>query len=508
MSRIRRLAPAPLAFLVLVSLQLFAPATIHGSCGTPPSGCAQAASTCPPIRGRPPCEIVRSPSGQQPPAIEPGPISRPESSSPRRGAVCSPSPTPENPLLLAELQVWHGLFSHTQAFLGAEWMCEARAYDSRDRGVIQRQIDLARAQGIDGFVVDWLGPGDATLDNHEERLFMDQALANLFSVAAMQQEPFCIAVLYDEVGLLNAGLVTRREIRDQAAEDLAYADQHYLALPQYLKLQAASEHKPVVFVFPHDAIDSQLVWPDLRAAFTRNEPNLLDLNPNPLDLPHDAAFDGFYAWVQPDRLEWDPLGQDWGRDYLGWFYDTMALDPFYQDKLVVGGIWPGFDDSFAPWTQPDEKRFMSRRGRQTYDQTLGLPEPLDRRPAIRMIATWNDYEEGSDTEAGIEMVVDMDETLQEILIRSAPFEVTWNLTTGSDVVQVYRDCELICETAGLAPPVTITLPSDADCGYEIKVFNGGPDALSRAVKVRRQDPDPTLVFFDDFESGDLSVWPP
>lgn len=97
------------------------------------------------------------------------------------GPCSAPSPVPPPPvgarLVLAEYQVWHGLPSHSAAFYGASWLGQPvpRAYDSRDPAIILSHINKAKARGIDGFVVDWYGPGDPSLANHKDRAFMDEA---------------------------------------------------------------------------------------------------------------------------------------------------------------------------------------------------------------------------------------------------------------------------------------------------------------------------------------------
>ena len=116
---------------------------------------------------------------------------------------------------------------------------------------------------------------------------------------------------------------------------------------------------------------------------------------------HDAdAFDGFYAWVNPGKRGWQPDGSAWGQDYLDNFYRTMVVQ--YPNKIAVGAAWPGFNDSKASWSQ--NRKMDSRCGR-TFSDTLRLfrryydqQHPL---PYL-MIETWNDYEEGTAIERGVE----------------------------------------------------------------------------------------------------------
>jgi hypothetical protein len=57
------------------------------------------------------------------------------------------------------------------------------------------------------------------------------------------------------------------------------------------------------------------------------------------------AFDGYYAWVQPGKDGWARDGSNYGEDYLNYFYRNMQ--EHHPDKIAVGAVWPGFDDSKA-----------------------------------------------------------------------------------------------------------------------------------------------------------------
>jgi len=108
-------------------------------------------------------------------------------------------------------------------------------------------------------------------------------------------------------------------------------------------------------------------------------------------------FDGYYAWVHPSH-GWKPDGSDWGKDYLDAFYKKMASRP---GKIVVGTIWPGFNDTKASWSL---NRHMDRRCGETFENTLKVfhhyYDPEHPMPFL-LIATWNDYEEGTQIETGV-----------------------------------------------------------------------------------------------------------
>ena len=114
-----------------------------------------------------------------------------------------------------------------------------------------------------------------------------------------------------------------------------------------------------------------------------------------------------------------------------------------------------------------------------------------------MIATWNDFEEGTDVEFGDEnmefgadMVVNMEDPTPQVLVRSSPFQVGWNDARGPLTLQVYRHGDLIHSQVH-PPGVFLSLPSEH--AYEVKLWLDGEHTLSKAVKVRKQDPIPFAV---------------
>jgi hypothetical protein len=275
-------------------------------------------------------------------------------------------------VVFAEYQAWHGLPSHQQP----------PPYTSTDPAVIRRHIRMAQEQCIDGFVVDWYGP-PAGMPNDQDRAFIDLAFDELLAQAETYN--FKAALMYDEGTLRGTAPLTAT----RAISDLRYAA-GYFARSSYLSIN----NRPALFIFPYPDVDPDIDWHTVRQQLGISL-TLIDEDPNPDQPAHDAHFDGFYAWVQATNGQWQADGSEWGEAYLRWFYPTMAGSP-YGDKVTVGGVWPGFDDSLARW---GSNRYMSRRCGQTWADTWRLVEEYD--PPYVMIATWNDFEEGTDIENGI-----------------------------------------------------------------------------------------------------------
>jgi hypothetical protein len=303
-------------------------------------------------------------------------VSLEESLSPNGESVVGPANwecVPEITLTLAAYQAWFGLDSHIKP-----------PYISTDTTVISGHITAALAQGIDGFVVDWYGPGAGVL-NDPDRRFIDEATLKL--VQQSEGRDFYVALTYDE-GTVSATETLTTAYTTRVISDLLYA-RRYFTMPAYLHVLG----HPALFVFPYETVDPYIDWAQVRSQLGITV-TLFDKDPNPGDPVHDAQFDGFFAWVQPTASQWLTDGTEWGEGYLTWFYNTMAT-PTYTNKITIGGVWPGFDDSLASW---GSGRYMWRRCGQTWCDTWSIAAQYS--PPIVMIDTWNDFEEGTDIEFG------------------------------------------------------------------------------------------------------------
>jgi hypothetical protein len=268
-----------------------------------------------------------------------------------------------SPKLLAVYMPWFG--DHTHMEVG---------YSSQDPAVLRKQIQQARRMGISGFVVDWYG---------ESRPYSDHNFGLLQQAAS--ESHFQVALLYNEA-----------EDGDAEATNDAFAafDKAYQAYigpnAPYRDAYLTYNSRPMAFIFPKS---KHVNWDRViqHCSYWERPPLLIYKDEPPPQYGND--FSGAYAWVQPGPGGWAPDGSNWGSSYLDYFYKTMKNK--HPDKIVVGGAWPGFDDSAAKWGL---NRHIQNGCGKTLDETLNFYEryydsshPLP----FLLIETWNDYEEGT-----------------------------------------------------------------------------------------------------------------
>lgn len=275
----------------------------------------------------------------------------------------------KSPEVIAAFQPWFGDPDHIHI-----------DYTSNDPSVIQRQIRQAKNLGIYAFAVDWYGA---------RHPFLDRSYAIMQQIAS--QEHFHVALMYDETEE-NNGHATEDALE---AMDTAYKRYIGPGAPgrdAYLLYQG----KPVIFIFPKRGNTD---WNQVRQMVNRWEVSPILIYKDEPPPQHAGAFDGQYAWVHPGSKGWASDGKEWGEEYLQAFYKKMQTK--HPDQLAVGTIWPGFDDTRASWSL---NRHIDTRCGKTLEDTLRVFEenddPSHPMPFL-LIATWNDYEEGTAIENGL-----------------------------------------------------------------------------------------------------------
>ncbi|MCB0143858.1 MAG: hypothetical protein KDE50_28450 [Caldilineaceae bacterium] len=275
-------------------------------------------------------------------------------------------------LILAHWLGWFGLDTHRQL---------TPSLISTDTNSLKRQVEDAKSMGINGFSIGWYGPvSNPELLNSQDRAFIDQATQNLFDVATSIVD-FKLVLIYD-YNTLRSVLPELRTA--QMISDLTYAKENYFSQNTYL----THDDIPLVFLFSNNDVKDDVDLAEVKAAL-----NIKLIYQNPTDAPAIVDHvDGSFAWVQPDKADiWSQDGSDWGGGYLDWFYRTMKDENLaYSQTLTVGAVWPGFNDTLAPW-QEGAQRFISQRNGQTWKDSWALA--IEHQPPIVQIVTWNDHEE-------------------------------------------------------------------------------------------------------------------
>jgi PKD repeat protein len=292
-----------------------------------------------------------------------------------------------NTLLWAHLMGWFGQSSHMNV-----------GYTSNDPAQVHNQVTDAMSRGLNAFVEDWYGPSK-TVEN-------DTALA-LKSETEARGGQFFFGLVYDGGALNSCHNTPGCDLTQQAIKDLTYAYNTFETSPAYVRMNG----RPVVMFFNPDRYGT-LNWPLITSSVAGNP---LFIFENSGGFTH-ASSSGSFAWVQIDTSN----ANDWEQSYLDSFFTTAQS---YPAEYGWAATYKGFNDSLAGW---GTSRTMNQNCGQTWLNTFNEANKYwssgQQLEALQLV-TWNDYEEGSELESGIDNCVTIAATV------SGP-SLSWSLTSG------------------------------------------------------------------------------
>jgi hypothetical protein len=288
----------------------------------------------------------------------------------------------------AHLLVWFGQSNHMNV-----------GYSSTDAAQIKRQINDMISRGIDGVIIDWYGPNNSK----------DQA-TQLVMAEAENHPGFTFAIMVDQ-GAIKWDSCAGCSPQQALVSQLQYIEQTYFPSPAYMTRQG----HPVVTNFNVD-LSYSVDWNAANAALSTHPVFLFQNNSG---FSHTLS-DGSYSWVMPTTT-------DYGAAYLSSFYNTGMSFPSQQ---VVGATYKGFNDTLASW---GSNRIMGQQCGQTWLKTFsdinGLYNSGKQLTDLQLV-TWNDYEEGSEIESGIDNCL----TLSPSISGNA---LQWNISGDENTVDHY-----------------------------------------------------------------------
>ncbi len=256
-------------------------------------------------------------------------------------------------------------------------------YNSDDDRQVARQVADMMSRGIDGAIVDWYGPEG----------FKDHVTQLLFREA--ERRGFKVAISLD-AGSLKDCEKSGCDITQKAISDLRYAAEHFMSSPAYVKFG----DRPLVTFFGTEK--KPIDWARVRREVPGN-PLFLMRNSGAFDHPYA---DGAYSWEASETVK---PGDPSALEYLKHFHEVAQRHP---GKFVMGSAYKGFDDSEAGWSKGRRvEQDCGRTWLRTFDVINHDYNRNHQLPAL-IIVTWNDWEEGTEIESGIDDCVSIRASLE------------------------------------------------------------------------------------------------
>lgn len=266
------------------------------------------------------------------------------------------------PKIYAALMGWFGKSGHISV-----------GYNSQDPAQVKKQVEDMQSRGIDGAIEAWYGQGS-----------YEDVTAQQLKAQAEAHQNFSFILMIDQGAIqwYSHGLAPT----DALIAHLNYMAQNYYSSPAYAKING----RPIVLEFDLEAwpIDWTRVMASIQGNpvfFFRNPPAFTNVN----------AFGGY---------SWGPAS---GLAYTDYFNKIAEQNP---SKMAMADGWKGFNDVLASWTQ---NRVVDQQCGQTWLASMAelskYYSATNQLPYLQ-IPTWNDYEEGTTIESGIDNCVTVNAT--------------------------------------------------------------------------------------------------
>jgi len=297
-------------------------------------------------------------------------------------------------------------------------------YNSNDVNTVHAQDNYQIALHIDGRVIDWYSQFNATVDGATQKIRDDLAAR----CGGPQNCPEEFAIVEDQSAITHAqgsraacAITDATCMQTSLMQDMCYINATYANSNAYIKLNpgtnawAASTNALVGFFPPsstsawNTAVSNVKAIVNVSGWATSNCPSGQQQNngafrtydsntTNVAETQYNggSSWVGTSAWSTTNQLLIDgPSG-----NYHESLYQSCNANP---GQVCIGSAKKGFNDfpspPFASW---GTNRVTAQECGQTWAQTLAKASTFTGSNLMVEIPTWNDYEEGSEIETGID----------------------------------------------------------------------------------------------------------
>jgi len=282
--------------------------------------------------------------------------------------------------IYASVMPWFGSPSHISI-----------GYTSSDPAQINSQISDLRSRGIQGAIIPWYGQSS-----------YNAAMALNFMQAAQSAGNFEFSLRLEGGAVQAYAQQNGCDVTTELINELNYVASTFYGSPAYTRIGG----RPVMHFF---GVESYYVdWSRVRASIAGN-PIFMMRNKAAFA---DPTTDGGFSWLQTSATN----PNDEMLSYLDGFYNAAQS----SSKVAVGSIYKGFNDTLAAWSA---NRIINQQCGLTWLDTFAEAgkyySSSNQLDAIQVV-TWNDYEEGTEIETGIDNCVALAPTV-------AGSTLTWSI---------------------------------------------------------------------------------
>jgi len=279
---------------------------------------------------------------------------------------------------------------------------------------IKNQMADHVSRGVSGQVMDWYGyESNGTLigATDTEDIVAQNIVANIASYQ-YGPEPYKFALMIDK-GFLSSASCNNTVSCLNAA--LSYMASKYFSSPYYMK---DSNGHPLVYLFVNswNGASYNLLFD---SGINYQNSKFIMYAPDGFGSGAPPQTDGEYDWVNPTDSANIQVSGSAGTFLIDSGFGFSDIESFfnnakvYQKDYIVGATYKGFDDNLANWSG---NRIIDQQCGQTWLNTFdnsgsygisgasGILNYLKAGYKMNsvMVDTWDDYEEGTEIETGID----------------------------------------------------------------------------------------------------------
>ncbi len=301
-----------------------------------------------------------------------------------------------NTLILAHFMPWFGGTNHISV-----------GYRSDDPDQVARQIKDMKRRGIQGVIIDWYGP-NGKREEQTSQYVRGYITLDMDFVYAIQEDAGALKSCAETAGC---------NVTDRLIYDLRYIMNTYAGDWGYLRVDG----RPVIFFF---GVEKYTIdWARVRQAIGA-QPMFIFRNSVGFSAEQTS---GAFGWMAPVTSDYDVYQSI---PYLENFYSKAVANP---DMLAVGSAFKGFNDILASWA-PKGGRHIAQLCGQTWLDTFATANRYysssNQLPMLQL-NTWNDYEEGSEIETGIDNCFSISASV-------SGSKVNWTINGPEQTIHTYR----------------------------------------------------------------------
>jgi len=347
--------------------------------------------------------------------------------------------SPDTPLVFVHYVPW---FCTTQSPTCNSHVLSG--YASNSTTTVTDQMNDIVSRGFDGVVVNWYGkptttgPPTTNCPNGSGTHCIEDGTTQKV-VAALDNLGKKMVLNYDQGSFGSCGTSDATCIENHIFTDFSYANTTYFGHSSYL----LSGSHPVVQTFVAEtqyfgsctssapctlatgaqctssADCWQKIWTDAVNHAGDGSPDMIfrdDQGGIPTFTHPESS--GAYLWANPIQNDFNTYDSGWASFYT-------AADSHFTTQQVWGAGYKGLDHTNSAF-QHDPTRIVLQKCGTTWLNTLAYPTGLPSAVPYFQLITWNDYDEGTALEAGIDNCWAVSETLPD------GHTLNWSLSVSSD----------------------------------------------------------------------------